>query len=235
MSFNDYDVLAEDYARHNERNAYNAYYERPATLELAGDVRGLRVLDAGCGSGAHAEALLSGGASVTGLDSSAGILALARERLGARATLLHANLAEPLPLPDNGFDLVIAPLVLHYLRDWEPTLREFRRVLGNGGRLVFSTHHPTMDFAESGGEDYFATYAFTEDWPAGDRTVTMRFWHRPLTAMTEALRASGFAIERLTEPAPVPECRELFPEDYRTISTKPRFLFFDARAVRSGD
>jgi ubiquinone/menaquinone biosynthesis C-methylase UbiE len=56
------------------------------------------------------------------------------------------------------FDDVTASLVLHYLRDWGPALREFRRVLQPAGRLIISTHHPFMDHALAGGTDYFATY-----------------------------------------------------------------------------
>ena len=48
---NDYDSFAEAYSAVNEVSLLNAYYERPATLALAGDVAGRRVLDAGCGSG----------------------------------------------------------------------------------------------------------------------------------------------------------------------------------------
>lgn len=230
MTGNAYDEVAKAYADTAQRSPYNAYYERPATLALAGDVAGLRVLDAGCGAGQHARAMQEAGATVTGLDASAALLALARERLGPQATLVHADLAERLPFPDGGFDLVLAPLVLHYLRAWEPVLREFHRVLVPCGRLVFSTHHPAMDHAAAGGSDYFATYPFTEEWTLEEHTVTMRFWHRPLTAMTGALAASGFTIETLTEPMPVPECRANHPEAFRRISTEPRFLFFAARA-----
>ncbi len=48
---NDYDGIAEAYSAENEANLVNAYYERPAMLGLAGDVAGLRILDAGCGAG----------------------------------------------------------------------------------------------------------------------------------------------------------------------------------------
>lgn len=47
---NDYDAFAAAYTADNESNAWNAYYERPASLALLGDVAGLRVLDAGCGA-----------------------------------------------------------------------------------------------------------------------------------------------------------------------------------------
>ena len=56
---NDHDAFAVAYARCNENNAWNAYYERPAALALVGEVTGQRVLDAGCGAGAHTAALVA--------------------------------------------------------------------------------------------------------------------------------------------------------------------------------
>jgi hypothetical protein len=58
-----YDQFAAAYAADNESNAFNALYERPAMLALLGDLRGKRVLDVGCGSGALAEAMLERGAT----------------------------------------------------------------------------------------------------------------------------------------------------------------------------
>jgi SAM-dependent methyltransferase len=75
---NDYDSLAEAYAAENETNLVNAYYERPAMLELAGDVAGRRILDVGCGTGPLSAALRDRGAVVTGIDVSAEMLKLAR-------------------------------------------------------------------------------------------------------------------------------------------------------------
>ena len=48
---NDYDSFAEAYTAENETSLMNAYYMLPAVLDLAGDVAGRRILDAGCGSG----------------------------------------------------------------------------------------------------------------------------------------------------------------------------------------
>ena len=50
----------------------------------------------------------------------------------------------------------------------------------------------------------------------------MSFWNRPLHAMTDAFTAAGFRISVISEPHPVPEARELFPE----LVAKPSFLFF---------
>ena len=124
-----YDSIAEGYTAENETSLVNAYYERPAMLELAGDVTGRRILDAGCGSGPLFAALRDRGAMVTGIDSSAAMLEQARRRLGAAADLRVADLASPLRFPDCTFDDVVASLVLHYLKDWGPALAELRRVL----------------------------------------------------------------------------------------------------------
>jgi SAM-dependent methyltransferase len=78
----DYDSFAEAYSAENEASLLNAYYERPAILDLAGDVAGRRILDAGCGSGPLSAALRDRGAIVTGFDSSTKMLELARQRLG---------------------------------------------------------------------------------------------------------------------------------------------------------
>lgn len=96
---------------------------------------------------------------------------------------------------------------MHYLQDWGPSLKEFRRVIVPGGRLVISTHHPFMDHPLAGGPDYFATYAVTEEWTRGGQTVLMRFWHRPLHAMTDAFRAAGYTLGVIAEPQPDPPPR----------------------------
>jgi SAM-dependent methyltransferase len=221
-----YDQFAAAYAADNEANAFNALYERPAMLALLGDVRGKRVLDAGCGAGALALALVERGALVTGLEISLGMAELARQRLGHRATIDVADLAQPLSMyGDATFDIVAASLVLHYLEDWLPPLRELCRVLVPGGALVISTHHPTMDWPHSGG-GYFETRTITETWQKGDTSATVTFWRRPLTAMIDAFRGMNFRIDTIVEPMPLRECAERFPDAYVTLTTAPRFLFF---------
>jgi SAM-dependent methyltransferase len=223
-----YDDFAAAYAQDNETNVWNACYERPATLALAGDVRGLRVLDAGCGGGALAAALAGRGATVTGIDLSAGLLEIAARRLGPAVLLRRADLEEPLTFAGGSFDLVVASLVLHYLEDWVPTLSEFHRVLAPGGRLVISTHHPFMDHPAAGGLDYFATYQWAEEWAKAGQVATMRFWHRPLHAMTDALSRAGFRIDMLSEPQPQTAAAELSPDKFAYLSTHPHFLFLSA-------
>ena len=110
---NDYDRFAEAYTAATEASVANAYYARPAILELAGDVAGRRILDVGCGAGPLFAALRDRGAIVTGLDSSIEMLRLARARLGSDEALHRADLADPLPCDDDAFDDIVASLVLH--------------------------------------------------------------------------------------------------------------------------
>jgi SAM-dependent methyltransferase len=158
-----YEQIAGTYAQQVDARPMNAHYERPAMRALMPDVAGKQVLDIGCGSGWYAEYLLSRGAEVTAFDYDAQFVALTQARVRERALVLRADLAEPLRFAaDATFDLAIAPLVLHYLHDWEPPLRELYRVLRPGGALVFSTHHPFMDWQEFERENYFATDAKRE-------------------------------------------------------------------------
>lgn len=224
---NDYDSFAEAYSAENENSLVNAYYERPAMLALAGDVAGRRVLDAGCGSGSLSAALRDRGAEVTGIDASAGMLALARRRLGDDAALHMVDLRESLPFAAAAFDDVVASLVLHYLEDWAPTLAELRRVLRPGGRLIASVDHPFVAYTiQNARPDYFAATSYTFDWMFNGQLVPMKFWRKPLHAMTDAFTTAGFRLALISEPQPDPAARELFPDDFHGLSTKPCFLFF---------
>lgn len=224
---NDYDRFAEEYSAENEDSLVNAYYERPAMLALAGDVAGRRILDAGCGSGVLSAALRGRGADVTGVDASAGMLALARRRLGDDVALHVADLSDPLPFADGAFDDVVAALVLHYLEDWGPTLAELWRVLRPGGRLIASVDHPFVAYTiQEPRPDYFATTSYAFDWMLNGKSVPMRFWRKPLHAMTDAFATAGFRLAAISEPQPDPTARDLFPDDFHDLSTKPCFLFF---------
>ncbi|MCC5474541.1 class I SAM-dependent methyltransferase [Streptomyces barringtoniae] len=228
---NDYDSFAEAYSASNETSLFNAYYERPAMLDLAGDVAGRRILDVGCGSGPLSAALRDRGAIVTGFDSSTKMLELARRRLGDDAALHTADLGSPLPFPDAAFDDVVASLVLHYLEDWTTPLAELRRVLTPGGRLIVSVDHPSIGLVQPGA-DYFATYKHSEEWTLGGHTALMTFWRRPLHAMTDAFTAAGFRINVISEPFPAPGARELFPDIFVNEPSRAFvcFLFFVLQA-----
>lgn len=226
---NPYDVFAEGYTAENEANLINGYYQRPAMPALAGEVSGRRILDAGCGSDPLFAALRDRGATVSGFDASAGMLELARRRLGDDADLQLARLGSPLPYADDTFDDVVAALVLLYLEDWGPALAELRRVLKPGGRLSVAVEHPfaiNLMHRQAGRENeykYFDTTNWVEEWTYGDQSAPVSLWHRPLHAMTDAFTAGGFRIRVISEPEPDPAAREVFPD---SVAARSRFLCF---------
>jgi GrpB-like predicted nucleotidyltransferase (UPF0157 family)/SAM-dependent methyltransferase len=223
-----YDDYSEAYASHAEKSVTNALYDRPAIVDLAGDVEGKRVLDVGCAAG-HLSALLAGrGADVLGVDASAGMVEVARRKFGGVARFEVVDVSGPLPLPDGSIDVITASLVLHYLKDWGLMLAEFRRVLKPGGVLAFSVHHPGEDWHWFEKDDYFQLELLEDDFGLDGKPHPVRFYRRPLSWTFGAVRDAGFAVDRLEEPMPVPEAAKADPKWTEKLRTTPRFLYFRA-------
>lgn len=216
----DYDSFAAAYNADNERNLLNAHYERPAMLDLAGDVEGLDILDIGCGAGPLAEKLLQRGARVCGFDLSAGMVDIARQRLGDQADLRVGSLADPLPYADDSFDVACASLVLHYLRDWEAPLSEVSRVLRPGGRLIASINHP-LAYAMTENK-YFGIEQYEYRHTFDGQEATLVMWHRTIHDISQAVNATGLRLVSLHEPAVANDT----PEDLLPPSRTRRFVGF---------
>lgn len=212
-----YDVFADEFLDHARDNLYNAHYDRPACLDLLGDVAGRTVLDAACGPGLYAEELAARDADVIGFDQSLRMAELSRERVPSGRFRVH-DLADPLDwLHDESVDLVLFALALEYLDDRTRALREFRRVLRPGGALVLSRQHPTGDWLRHGG-DYFHARVIDEVWSRGWR---VRYWLAPLEQTCEELHEAGFLIERLLEPRPTTAAAEIDREKYERLMREP--------------
>ena len=70
---------------------------------------------------------------------------------------------------------------MHYLKAWRPAFLEFHRVLKPRGLLVFSTHHPFMDWKLHNREDYFKLEKLDDEW---ENVGKVQYYRRPLTAMS---------------------------------------------------
>ncbi len=110
--------------------------EQPIVREiLDGLPRGV-ALDAACGTGRHSAYLASLGHTVIGVDSSAAMLARAREKVPGGE--FHQADIHDLPLPDDHVDAAVCALALMHVPEIEPVLAELVRVLRPGGSLVIS-------------------------------------------------------------------------------------------------
>ena len=227
-----YEPIAKNYADKlddDDKAPFNAYYERPGMLSLLPELAGRHVLDAGCGTGILAEILLERGARVTAFDYNEEFVRRAQKRLGDRAAVHQGDLSQPLTFAGDGeFHIVTASLVMHYLKDWTPALREIRRVLKPGGLLVFSTHHPVLTWQAFKLENYHAEKLIEDEW---ENIGKVEYYHRSLGDISRALSDSGYVIERLLEPQPTEDFHRVNPEGYKKVKTRPWFLLVRARAA----
>ncbi len=112
---------------------------------------GERVLDIGCGTGTLLERIhhATRGVLSAGVDIASPMLQVAARKLGSGSLLVAADV-QALPFPPESFDLVVSTSSFHYWPNPIGALREIRRVLRPGGRLVIT------DWCD----DYLACWVF---------------------------------------------------------------------------
>lgn len=104
------------------------------------DIKGLRILDAGCGGGLLSEAFAREGAMVTGLDVKPGAIETARQhatRVGLNIDYQVGSL-EDLKFAEGCFDVVIASFVLEHVADLQNAAHNVARVLKPRGIFLYS-------------------------------------------------------------------------------------------------
>jgi SAM-dependent methyltransferase len=180
-----------------------------AQLGVLPDVRGLDVVELGCGTAYVSAWLARRGARPVGIDNSAAQLRNARRfqrEFGVEFPLVHAN-AEEAPLASERFDLAISEYGASIWCDPHRWIPEASRLLRPGGRLIFLVNGTllmlTMLELEADGpatdrlqRDYFGMHRF--EWP-DDPAIE---FHLGYGDWIRLLRANGFEVEDLLEVRP---------------------------------
>ncbi|TAA71677.1 class I SAM-dependent methyltransferase [Planococcus salinarum] len=212
----------------DSNNLYNAEYERPAMLaRLPADLTGRKVLDAGCAAGWYTEQLLHRGAEVVAVDMSPEMVNAAIRRVGDSAKVLCLDLEAPMPFGDETFDVIVSSLTLHYLKDWQDTFTEFRRVLKPGGLILFSVHHPLTDIRLLEDPVYLSTELIVDKWVKDGKTYTVPFYRRPLNEILNGT-LEHFELRQVIEPLPTGAFKERDPERFERLMKEPNFLIVEA-------
>lgn len=212
--------------------------EWPALRALLPELRGLTVLDLGCGFGWFCRwARQQGAARVWGVDVSAKMLARARATTqDAAITYIRADM-EHLQLPSASYDVVYSSLAFHYVERLDALLSEVYRSLVPGGHLVFSVEHPI--FTAPAEPHWSVTAAGRKMWPVDsylEEGARSTDWltkgvikqHRTLATYINLLLRQGFAISHVEEWGPSAEQIAAWPAlaDERR---RPPFLLMAAR------
>jgi ubiquinone/menaquinone biosynthesis C-methylase UbiE len=216
--------------------------EVPYVLEMVGDVRGKKVLDAGCGGGFYSIWLSEKDAEVLGIDSSEEMIKIAKEKASRKrldTRFLIGDIAD-LRIEDGVFDLVLSTLVLMDLKELDKGISELVRVTGNGGDIVVSVEHPMLtagDWERESGQklfrkvdDYFVERELEAVWENERKErVSFRYYHRPLQAYTRPFFERGCVLTRLIEPRPHEVYKMLNPREYEDTKRIPHFVIFKFR------
>lgn len=142
-----WEKVAKEYTTYRESgSSANELIEIPAMKQLVGDVKGLRVLDAGCGYGYYSIwAKKEGAKEVVGVDISERMIKMAKEKArkeGLEINFIQGDLANLGMFENSCFDLIMCSIVVSYFGNLVRYFSEFARILRKGGVFVFSEVHP---------------------------------------------------------------------------------------------
>lgn len=114
--------------------------ETQAALALFTPQAGMRILDAGCGTGNFSIKLSQSGCIVTGIDISPDMLNIARSKNRNELSVEYLEMdLRKLDFPDEFFDGVFSMAAFEFIEDAEKVYQELYRVLKPGGKLLIGT------------------------------------------------------------------------------------------------
>ena len=187
---------------HTEKRNFDiaaaSWDEQPARVKLAQDIAQavsaqialtaeMDVMDFGCGTGLMTVLLQPRVRSITGVDTSPGMLDVLRQKIdqlklsNVRAALLDEDKAEEL---QGSYDVVVSSMALHHIADLEPVFRQFYDVTNPGGYLGIA------DLDSEGGRFH------------GDNAGVFHFGF-DRTALGKVFAAAGFEHIRASDAAEV--------------------------------
>jgi ubiquinone/menaquinone biosynthesis C-methylase UbiE len=199
----DYTGPSAERAWAKDRFTWGVFGVPEQEIGVLGDVRGLDVVELGCGTAYFSAWLARKGARPVGVDVTPAQLETARElqrRTGIEFPLLEAN-AEDVPLPDASFDLAVSEYGASIWCDSYRWIPEAHRLLRPGGRLVFLRSSPLLILCAVEEPD-----STSETLQHPQRGMHRFEWsdggvefHLPHGELIRLLHDTGFEIEALVE------------------------------------
>lgn len=252
-----WNVMADAYdaAAGTPGDFYRTQVIGPALLDACGEVRGLRILDLGCGQGYFSRLLARAGAKVVGVDISERMIEHARRREGKEPLGIDYVVLDAADIaarwPPESFDMVVSCIAFQDMPEPERVLDGIRSVSKSGGRVALLVVHPVQTAGYREWEKdargrkvalrldrYFDSGRRIGTWkidlPTGDRRwFQFPTWGRTLEEWSGLFDAAGYAITQLVEPRPTRPQVEQVP-DLDDCYRVPYFLIFVLAPKHSG-
>jgi ubiquinone/menaquinone biosynthesis C-methylase UbiE len=186
----------------------------PILWKFLGEVKGKRILDAGCGTGYLTRKLTNKGALVTGVDISSKMIEIARQKSIETEFEIEYYVDSCSQLKccnDDVFDAIVSNYVLMDIPDLEGTIKAFDRVLKPNGIAIIIFSHPCFPQGKARviEEDEIVLYEWNFSYfmqqkciepPWNHFTSDFIWFHRPLSDYWKAFKDCGFNIVDFEEP-----------------------------------
>ena len=243
----DWDIFVE-----NRKDYHRWEVHGRALVRAVAPVRGLRVLDLGCGQGWFSRQLASRGAYVIGLDWSPEMIAIAKEherrrKLGVKYLVVDAAKIGR-RWSRGSFDLITSCMAFMDMPRLDSVMAGAARLLRPNGRLVFSVAHPVNNTPGTRWlrpqvghhgplliDRYFDEGPVYVGWKlrGTERVLRVPNWHRTFAGWFQLLHEGNLVVTRLWEPRPtaLQARKRLGFEGARRI---PFYLIFEARPKPAG-
>ncbi|MCI4319758.1 MAG: class I SAM-dependent methyltransferase [Thermoplasmata archaeon] len=249
-------------AQMGEGNLTHRHLVAPAMERLLDLRKGEEVLDVACGNGQFARRLAGLGAHVLAVDLSEQMLAHAGARSAefeGRVEYRRLDASNPASFQDlrsGGFSAVVCAMSLMDLRHLPPLARALPRLLGPGGRFVFSVTHPAfngtgmrriLEEEDDGGTLVQRGGVFVYEYLTPKVALGLAipgqprpqlYFDRPLSELLRPFFEAGLALDALEEPRFPPEVVPTRPTSWIGVPEIPPVLVGRLRPVagrRGGD
>lgn len=200
-----YDTYGEYFVQIEEYN-YNRKQLSKILFSMIKNVKGKKILDAGCGIGKDCKMLAEKGAKVVGIDISQKMIEMAKSKCKNSKIEFYLQDMENTRFRDDEFDVVIAAFSVLYKGDLKGLLKEFRRILKKGGECYLIVSHPIRKMIKYT-KNYFDTGKHWENFGK------MKFfnYYRTMEQYINNLISQGFVIKEIREPKPIKSSDNYFP------------------------
>lgn len=248
---NNYDDFAEEKQKRLQQGTEppHIFVEKPAMRSVLPNLKDMKILLIGCGTGEETIMLEEFGAeNITGVDISKLSISLANSTYPQHS--FQIGDMNNLEFDDNSFDFVYSSLAIHYSPEPLRVYKEVCRILKPGGVFQFSTLHPIRwasviqnvngkdvkmlgySIGYNDKPDIYGDYLNLQK--ASEKLLhgeTIEYWVGPPSMHFKLLKESGYEVVDFLESKAIEETKETLPYYYERFSRMPQFVVFKARKL----